>query len=98
MASCGNEQLRAEQPYGLGLADCRAYEMVSPLAKDDNGVSFVDSRAAAGGEAVSYFSLGSFAGPRSDLLEGRYVSRREAGGWATAEYLSAIHGLCRRTL
>jgi NHL repeat len=26
-----NEQRRAEQPYGLELPDCRAYEMVSPL-------------------------------------------------------------------
>ncbi len=33
---CTNEQLRAEQPYGLGLPDCRAYEMVSPIEKDDN--------------------------------------------------------------
>jgi hypothetical protein len=29
--NCPNEQRRAEQPYGLNLPDCRAYEMVSPL-------------------------------------------------------------------
>ena len=29
--NCPNEQRRAEQPYGLRLPDCRAYEMVSPL-------------------------------------------------------------------
>ena len=30
LESCSNEQRRAEQPYGLTLPDCRAYEMVSP--------------------------------------------------------------------
>ena len=59
---CANEQLRAEQPFALGLGDCRAYEMVSPLGKDDNGVDGLDSRAAVGGGAVVYFSQGSFRG------------------------------------
>ncbi len=82
-ASCPNEQRRAEQPFALALPDCRAYEMVSPLEKDDNGVSYVASRAAESGDAVTYFSLGSFAEPKSALLEGRYLSRREANGWST---------------
>jgi DNA-binding beta-propeller fold protein YncE len=29
--SCANEQRRAEQPFGLTLPDCRAYEIVSPV-------------------------------------------------------------------
>jgi hypothetical protein len=29
--NCPNEQRRAEQPFGLTLPDCRAYEMVSPV-------------------------------------------------------------------
>jgi hypothetical protein len=29
--NCANEQRRAEQPFGLTLPDCRAYEIVSPL-------------------------------------------------------------------
>src|SRR5271168_2237962 len=45
-ASCANEQARGEQPFGSVLPDCRAYEMVSPLEKDDNGVSYVAARAA----------------------------------------------------
>jgi hypothetical protein len=80
---CPNEQLRAEQPFGSGLADCRAYEMVSPLEKDDNSASYIDSRAAVSGEAVTYPSIGAFAEPKSALLEGRYISRREAEGWST---------------
>jgi hypothetical protein len=89
--SCANEQLRAEQPYGLRLPDCRAYEMVSPLNKNDNGVSFSDSRASVSDEspAVTYFSAGSFAGtgsePRGESIVSRYVSRRGSGGWSTED-------------
>jgi hypothetical protein len=82
-ASCSNEQRRAEQPLGLGLADCRAYEMVSPLAKGDNSVNEHRGRAAASGEAVSYVSVGSFAEPKAALIESPYLARREAGGWST---------------
>lgn len=82
-APCPNEQFRAEQPYGHVLPDCRAYEMVSPLAKDDNGVTYIESRASVSGEAITYYSLGSFADPKSALLEGRYLSRRGADDWST---------------
>ncbi len=82
-ASCPNAQLRTEQPFASALPDCRAYEMVSPLEKDDNGVTYIDSRAAVSGEAVTYLSTGSFADPKSALLEDRYLARREAGGWST---------------
>ena len=80
---CVNEQVRSEQSFASGLGDCRAYEMVSPLAKDDNGVDGLDSRAATGGEAIVYFSPGPFAEPRSALLNVPYVSRRGVGGWAS---------------
>ncbi len=82
-APCSNEQLRAEQPFGLALADCRAYEMVSPPEKSGSGTSFLESRASVSGEAVAYLASGSFAGPKSALLESRYISRRGAGGWLT---------------
>ena len=82
-APCSNEQLRAEQPFGSSLADCRAYEMVSPLEKSDNGASFVDSRASVSGEALAYFSPGSFVSSKSAVLESRYISRRSASGWST---------------
>ena len=82
-APCSNEQFRAEQPFGLALADCRAYEMVSPLEKSGNGASFLESRASVSGEAVAYLAPGSFVDPKSALLESRYISRRGAGGWST---------------
>src|SRR5271155_4627596 len=44
---CPNEQLRREsninpatgQPYSIGLPECRAYEMVSPLDKQGHSAS-----------------------------------------------------------
>lgn len=87
---CPNEQLRAEQPYGLQLPDCRAYEMVSPLDKAGDGVAFTDSRASVSEEApaITYFSVGSFSGsgpePRGAALASRYLSRRGPSGWSTA--------------
>jgi hypothetical protein len=80
---CANEQLRAEQPYGLELPDCRAYEMVSPLDKGDNNIVEGQVRASVSGEAVTYASLGSFAEPVGALLVSRYISRRGPDGWST---------------
>lgn len=87
--SCANEQLRSEQSYGQALPDCRAFEMVSPLAKGDNGISFSDARASVSGEspAITYFSPGSFSGsgpePAGAAVSSRYLSLRESDGWST---------------
>jgi hypothetical protein len=82
-ASCPNERARIEQPYGLGLPDCRAYELVSP--PDTEGSEFVGTlnHAAVSGEAVAYGSQGSFSGPVGAQLESAYVSRRGSDGWST---------------
>jgi hypothetical protein len=87
-AGCSNEQLRAEQPYGLGLPDCRAFEMVSPIDKNDNDAVTPEffalhNRSSVSGEAISYESLGSFAGPAGSLAQNQYVSRRGPDGWST---------------
>ncbi len=89
---CANEQLRAEQPSGLGLPDCRAYEMVSPLEK--NGGDAVageragclvnySNRSSVSGGAIVYESPGSFGGPAGSRLCNAYVSRRGGDGWST---------------
>jgi hypothetical protein len=84
--TCPNAQLRAEQPYGLTLPDCRAYEMVSPLDKDGAGITATDARASVAKEgeepAITYESVGSFAEPKATFYTDRYVARRTSQGWA----------------
>ena len=89
--SCPNEQLRAEQPFGLTLPDCRAYEMVSPVVTggQDATDSFISSapRASVQGEAVAYASKGLFNStsgePAGGTVENEYLSSRSPGGWTT---------------
>lgn len=90
-AACPNEQLRAEQPYGLELPDCRAYEMVSPLEKNDNNVTEGQARASVSGDAVTYISKGSFAEPQSAMFSDRYLSRRGPDGWSTKNITPPYH-------
>jgi WD40-like Beta Propeller Repeat len=85
--NCPNEQLRAEQPFGLTLPDCRAYEMVSPV--ETNGQDATDQlarsgvRASLSGEAITYASNGSFGEPAGATIENQYLSHRESDGWST---------------
>ena len=95
--NCPNEKLRAEQPYGLGLPDCRAYEIVSPLNSEgqDATDSFVEAAPRAsvcgkeceerGDPAIIYTSQGNFTNPAGDTIENQFVSRRNAekGRWET---------------
>jgi DNA-binding beta-propeller fold protein YncE len=96
--SCPNEQRRVEQPYGLKLPDCRAYEMVSPVETvgfDATVTSAGQVRASedkeqeAEGEAatpaITYASRGSFAEPHGSGIENQVLSRRnvEDGRWET---------------
>jgi hypothetical protein len=79
---CANERLRAEQPYGSLLPDCRAYEMVSPLDKNDQSVARGEVRAAVSGDAVTYISSGAFAGPAGEVSADRYLAGRGPAGWS----------------
>lgn len=95
--NCSNEQRRAEQPYGLRLPDCRAYELVSPLETLGNDATdpFTgNSRAAVSGEAVAYVSRGTFAEPKGSNVENEYISRRGPGGWST-EDVTPLHNPTR---
>jgi hypothetical protein len=53
--TCPNKQRRAEQPFGLGLPDCRAYEMVSPVNTEGENATEeeYDQRARAAEEGAA---------------------------------------------
>jgi NHL repeat len=72
------------------LSDCRAYEMVSPLNKNNGDVAteggnqtmFV--QAAANGERMTFSSFRAFAGAESAALTTQYLASRDpVSGWTT---------------
>jgi hypothetical protein len=103
---CPNEQLREEsninpttgQPYDLSLPECRAYEMVSPLEKQQHDampLNRQDGRlaVASNGDAADWYSEGDYADPENYRLGGLkprnpYVSSRMATGWETRSALA----------
>ncbi len=100
--ACPNQQLREEsdtnpathEAYSLGLPDCRAYEMVSPLEKQGHDVrpsQLHGYLVAPNGNTVGFESEGNFAnsqnygdnfGPRNS-----YLATRGANGWTTSSAL-----------
>jgi hypothetical protein len=81
-ASCGNETIRLAQGASW-LPDCRAYEMVSPVAKNGGEVVTLFDGLAADGNAVGFGSNGVFAGAQGGVA-GAYRSQRSSDGWETA--------------
>jgi hypothetical protein len=82
---CPNEQLRAQDGYALALPDCRAYEQVSPVAKN-----FADAlgeadvvQSSPSGEGVTFFSAAPFPGMLSAASTPTYLSSRGGGEWST---------------
>ncbi len=74
-------------PSALALSSERHYEMVSPLYKG-GGYGVAEVRAVSpNGEAVAFFSAGSFAGATSGAGFIDYMSHRTASGWSTASLL-----------
>jgi hypothetical protein len=93
---CANDALRAGA--AALLPDCRAYELVSPPAKEggEAGVpsSYVNAggialtvqprQASPAGEAITYGSFTAFgAEPESAPATSQYLSSRQPGGWST---------------
>jgi hypothetical protein len=98
--ACPNEAVRAEsntspltgQPYDMGLPECRAYEMVSPLEKQQHDALTRDAvppvSVAPDGSAVQWSSQGAYAGAEnyqvhSSAPSNPYVGQRTTSGWVT---------------
>jgi hypothetical protein len=80
---CPNEGLRAQA--GAALPDCRAYEQVSPVAKN-----FTDAlgeadvvQSSPSGEGVTFFSDAPFPGVLSATGPSLYLSTRPGGEWSS---------------
>ena len=83
--SCPNEAVRAQEPYGATLPDCRAYEQVSPVDKNGaealGGAGYVQSSPS--GEGVTYFSFLPFPDVAGAADFPSYVSMRGGESWST---------------
>ena len=80
--TCDNATLRAQND-STELADCRAYEMVSPPFKAGFPVWMVDVADTDDG-IVSFKSVGSFSGTQQGiLLRVPYYAERSSVGWRT---------------
>lgn len=75
------------------LADCRAYELVSPVDKNGgelevpiNTFEFPSrlEQSAPDGERITYSAAGSFAGAASASYVSQYLASRGSDGWSTA--------------
>lgn len=81
--SCANEAIRQQQT-AQALADCRAYEMVSPLDKNNSNVNPVAiGRSSSDGNGFKFEAGGSFGDAASSLLTNQYTSWRTSSGWTT---------------
>jgi hypothetical protein len=98
-AACANEALRG-QLSSEALPDCRAYEQVSPVDKNDgdvaygprgvNGEIFGPTVVAPDGNQVSFSSFYAFAGNEGAPFLNQYLGSRGPAGWSTQGISPAI--------
>jgi hypothetical protein len=78
---CPNTNLR-EENSSLKLADCRAYEQITPTEKF-GGEAFPYLGYSPSGERALWYSEGAFAGATGNQLFIPYISQRSSSGWTT---------------
>ncbi len=88
-AVCPNQDFR----YGAGgeLPDCRAYEMVSPLDKNNGDIRELDeiaglhpaalNQSSTSGNKLAYGSYRAFGDSESAPYNAQYIATRGATGW-----------------
>jgi WD40 repeat protein len=87
---CPNDALRVGA--GARLPDCRAYELVSPLDKNNGDVATIPdefgyktglAQSAADGQRLTYSSYRAFAEPEGAPYTSQFLARRSPGGWSS---------------
>lgn len=86
---CPNAAIRAQQGSAR-LPDCRAFELVSPVAKNGNAVSGLEIGTDTGGNLI-FRANGAFAGAQSSMIN-YYRATRGQDGWATTALNFPTHG------
>jgi NHL repeat-containing protein len=88
--SCPNQPFRIGA--GAGLPDCRAYEMVSPVDKNNGDIiTACDTscyrtalnQSAVGGDKFTFSAIKAFAGAPAGHYSNQYLATRGADGWVT---------------
>jgi hypothetical protein len=88
--SCGNSSFR--QGPAARLADCRAYEMVTPVDKNNldiatllnlNNNELELDQSATSGEKLTYTTLQGFGDAQSAPYVSQYIASRTPGGWSS---------------
>jgi len=94
---CPNQGFRGGA--SAALADCRAYEMVSPVDKEGGDITARApnvglariNQSSLSGDRIAYSSYRPFAGPLSAPFTSQYLAKRDpAAGWVS-ESISAPH-------
>jgi len=96
--TCPNEALRAQDGFSLTLPDCRAYEQVSPVDKEDQEVAGLGTdevfpgvtgeplvQSSSDGEAVTYNEGRATTGNGSARFGNQFVAVRGSGGWSASD-------------
>lgn len=82
---CANAGLRSQQG-AAALADCRAWELASPVANNTGDVfpNFGTIQSSVDGGAAKWVSTAAIDGNVAAPIFTAYLSRRESNGWSTA--------------